>query len=177
MALYHTDIVDIDLNSGTVFRSFASKIVGEGDINANQYGIRLWKNGEPINADGCTCIGYFIRHGHGDTVIINGGLVNGQEALITLPQSCYAYDGAFTLAIKLIGDGVTGTMRIVDGTVANAMIGEPIDPGGLIPDLEALLVVVERAETAASTIAAFSVYAEQIEGDKYRIVVNDGSGS
>lgn len=177
MAINHTDIADVELNSGTVHRSFAQKNVGEGDGNANRYGIRLWRNGEPESVGGSSCIGYFIRHTNGDTVTINGGLFNGQEAYVTLPASCYAYEGAFTLVIKLVGGGVTGTMRIIDGTVIDSMIGSPIDPGGVIPDISDLMAVIERAEDAAEVIAGISVYAQQVEGDNYAIVVNTGGGS
>ena len=177
MGIIHTDIVDIELNSGTVHRSFAQKIIGEGDGKANRYGVRLWRNGEPESVGGSSCIGYFIRHANGDTVTINGGLFNGQEAFIDLPEACYAYEGGFSLVIKLVGGGVTGTMRIVDGTVVDSLIGSPIDPGSVIPDLEDLLEVIERAEDAADTIAGISVYAEQVEDDNYAIVVNTGGGS
>lgn len=177
MALTHTDIADIELNSGTVNRSFTQKTIGEGDIKANRYGIRLWRNGEPESVGGSTCMGYFIRHANGDTVTINGGLFNGQEAFVELPASCYAHEGGFSLVIKLVGGGVTGTMRIVDGTVVDSMIGSPIDPGDVIPDISDLLAVIERAEDAADTIAGISVYAQQVEGDNYAIVVNTGGGS
>lgn len=177
MGFIHTDMADIELNSGTVHRSFAQKIVGEGDENANRYGIRLWRNGEPESVGGSTCMGYFIRHANGDTVTINGGLFSGQEAFVELPESCYAFEGGFTLVIKLVGSGVTGTMRIIDGTVVDSMIGSPIDPGGVIPDLEDLLEVIERAEDAAEIIAGISVYADQVEGDNYAIVVDTGGGS
>ena len=179
MAFIHTDIADIELNSGTVHRSFAQKIIGEGDIKANRYGIRLWRNGEPESIGGSTCMGYFISHANGATVTINGGLFNGQEAYVDLPDDCYFYPGGFSLVIKLVGSGsgVTGTMRIIDGTVVDSMIGSPIDPGGVIPDLSDLLAVIERAEDAAEVIAGFSVYAEQIDGDEYRIVINSGGES
>lgn len=172
MAIYHSDIVDIDLDSGTVHRSFAHRTLGEGDVNANRYGVRLWRSGQPVTAGGAQCMGYFIRHGRGDTVIISGGLFSGQEAYVELPDSCYAYDGAFSLVIKLIGGGVTGTMRIVDGTVADSMIGSPVDPGGAIPDLDELLAVIGRAEAAANTIAGISIRAELVSGDNYRVIVN-----
>lgn len=175
MALYHTDIVDIDLQCGTVHRSFINNSIGEGDVLANRFGVRLHRNGEMINAGGATCMGYFIRHGSGDTVVINGGAFSGSEVWVQLPASCYAIEGAFTLVIKLVGGGVTGTMRIVDGTVVDSMIGSPVDPGSAIPDISDLLAVIGRAEAAAATVGAFAVYAEQIDGDEYRIVVSDGT--
>lgn len=177
MALYHTDIVDIDLDSGTVHRSFAHRTLSEGDVNANRYGVRLWRSGQPVTAEGSQCMGYFIRHGRGDTVTISGGLFSGQEAFVTLPDACYAYDGAFSLVIKLVGGGVTGTMRIVDGTVIDSVIGSPVDPGGVIPDLDELLAVIGRAEAAADAIAEFDVHAELVSGENYAIVVNDGGGT
>ena len=177
MGIIHTDIADIELNSGTIHRTFVQKIIGEGDANANRFGIRLWRNGEPENAGGSTCMGYFIRHANNDTVTINGGLFSGQEAFVELPEACYAYDGGFTLVIKLVGGGVTGTMRIVDGTVVDSMIGSPIDPGSVIPDVSDLLEVIERAEDAADSIANFSVYAELVDGENYAIVVNTGGDS
>jgi len=171
MAINHVDIVDVDLDTGTVHRSFAHRTLGEGDVNANQFGVRLWRSGQPATAEGSQCMGYFIRHGRGDTVIISGGLFSGQEAYITLPDSCYAYDGAFSLVIKLIGGGVTGTMRIVDGTVVDSVIGSPVDPGGAIPDLDELLAVIDRAETAANTIAGISIRAELVADENYRLIV------
>ena len=177
MAIYHTDIADIDLDSGTVHRSFAQKNIGEGDENANRYGVRLWRNGEPESIGGSTCMGYFIRHANGDTVTINGGTFSGQEAFVELPAACYAHEGGFSLVIKLVGGGVTGTMRIIDGTVVDSMIGSTIDPGGVIPDLADLLAVIERAEDAAEIIAGISIYAQQVADDNYAIVVTTGGGS
>ena len=174
MGIYHNDIVDVDLETGTVHRSFAQEVIGEGDKKANRYGIRLWRGKEPATAEGSTCMGYFIRYGHGDTVTINGGLFNGQEAYVELPESCYSYDGSFALVIKLVGGGVTGTMRVVDGTVIDTVIGPPVDPGSVIPDLADLMAVIGRAEDAADAIAEFSIYAEQVSGDNYAIVVNTG---
>ena len=172
MAIYHKDIADIDLNSGTIHRSFANHSIGEGDVAGNQFGIRLFRNGVPVNIDGATCMGYFIRQNNEDTVIINGGTFSGNEAYVTLPESCYVYEGSFTLVIKLIGSGVAGTMRIVDGTIINSMIGTPIDPGSEIPDLASLMAVISRAETAAGVIAGFSVSAQLISGENYAIVVS-----
>ena len=171
MPLYHSDIVDIELNSGTVHRSFAQKMIGEGDNHANRYGIRLRRDGQPMNAEGSTCMGYFIRNGTGDTVVINGGAFSGAEAWVELPEACYAVDGAFTLVIKLVGGGVTGTMRIVDGTVVAGQLGAYVDPGSTVPDLTELMDVISRAETAAAIISSLSVTNEQITGTRYKIKV------
>lgn len=174
MDIYHSDIVDIDLNNGTIHRSFVQRIVGNGDVFANRFGVRIYRNGQPVNIAGATCIGYFIRWATGDTITINGGLVGGEEAYVTLPDACYAYDGAFTLAIKLVHENVTGTMRVIDGTVIKSMEGVPVDPGNQIPDLSEILAVIDRAETAAERISQLNIHTELIDGENYSIVVNDG---
>lgn len=172
MAIYREDIIDIELESGTVARSFMNKAIGEGDIKGNRFGFRCLRNGELVLLTGSSAIGHFIR-ADGNTIQLNG-TVNRDTAFVTLPAACYAVEGQFTLAIKLSGGGVTGTIRMVDGTVVNTTNGAVIDPGSVIPDLTDYLAVVEDAEEAAEAVFGFSVTAELISGNDYRIVVTTG---
>ena len=169
MAIYREDIVDVDLQSGTVFRSFMNMAVGEGDAEGNRFGFRCMRNGEPVSLTGSAVLGHFTR-ADGNTIQLNGS-ISENTAYVSLPSACYAVEGQFTLAIKLSGGGVVGTIRIVDGTVINTTNGAVIDPGTVIPDLSDYLAVVEDAEEAAERIFAFSVSAEQISGNEYRIIV------
>lgn len=147
MAVYREDIVDIDLQSGSIHRSYMSHAIGEADKNANRFGIRAFRDGVPENLGAAVCSGYFIR-ANGETVVISGGVVQGNVAYITLPQACYAIEGYFSLAIKLanVSDGITGTMRIVDGVVSNTTTDTVIDPGSVIPSIDDLLALIEEAE-------------------------------
>lgn len=172
MAIYREDIVDIELESGTVHRSFINKSIGEGDENANRFGFRCLRNGVPVSLIGTAVIGHFTRADR-NTVELDG-TVEGNTAYVSLEKACYAVEGQFTLSIKLSGSGVTGTIRMVDGTVVNTTNGAVIDPGSVIPDLSDYLAVVEDAEEAAETVFGISVTAEQISGDDYKIVVTTG---
>ena len=172
MAIYREDIVDIELESGTVFRSFMNKSIGEGDENANRFGFRCLRNGQPVSLAGTVVLGHFTR-ADGNTVELTG-TASGSVAYVTLPATCYAVEGQFTLSIKLSGGGVTGTIRMVDGTVVNTTDGAVIDPGSVIPDLTDYLAVVEDAEEAAARMLTISVTTELISGTDYRIVVNTG---
>ena len=161
MALYHEDIVNIELTGGTVNRTFMSHTIGSGDEDANRFGVRLFRNGEAENVGG-GCTGYFIR-ADGETVVITGA-VSGNLAYVTLPETCYAVEGNFTLAIKCTGGSVTGTMRIVDGTVARTTSSTIVDPGTLVDDIEDLIDAIEDAVatipedySALSTTAANTV--------------------
>ena len=191
MAIYHEDIVDIDLNSGTIHRSFSTHSIGEADKNANRYGIRAFRDGAPETLGTAVCTGYFIR-ADGGTVLVDTGVVEDNVAYVTLPQSCYAVEGNFCLIIKLAGNSVTGTMRIIDGVVANTTTDTVIDPGSVIPDINDLLELIEEAEaaiagsvrfdvtqelteaqrnTARNNIGMVSIEFQQLEGDEYLMSV------
>lgn len=170
MAIYREDILDLNLESGTVHRSFACKCICEGDDSGNRYGMRLMRDGEIVDVSECTVTGYFIRADQ--TSVIIEGAVSDNVAYVELPQSCYVVPGNFSLAIKLTGGNATETMRIIDGTVIDTIIGPVVDPGGIVPDLSELMEVIERAETAAADIAKFSVTEQLISGDNYRLIVD-----
>lgn len=169
MAIYQEDIIPIELERGTVHRSFLNHAIGEGDIDGNRFGFRCLRNGQREIINGSACIGYFIRH-DGTTIVINGN-VSGDAAWVTLPNSCYAVEGSFSLAIKLSNSASSETIRIVDGTVVNTTLQPIVDPGDQVPDLTSLLAVISRAETAAAKIDGIRITHEMIEGTRYRIIV------
>lgn len=168
MAIYNEDIIDVELTGGNIYRSFMNKTIGEGDINANRFGVRVLRKGIPVDLTGCTCTGYFIR-ADGGTIPING-TVSGNTAYVTLIDTCYAVDGQFALAIKLTGESVTGTVRIVDGVVANTMTGTPIDPGTIIPSIETLIAAIEAA--VASIPPDYSALQNAVYGETRNLWIN-----
>ena len=154
MAIYREDFVDIDLAEKSIHRSFLTRTIGEGDQLANRFGVRVLRNGEAV-AIGGTCAGYFIRPS-GDTVVITG-TVSGNTAYVELPKACYTYEGQFALAIKVTSGSATGTMRIIDGVVANTTTDTLVDPGTIIPTIDALLASIEAAvETIPLDYSALS---------------------
>lgn len=177
MAIYKNDIIDIDLETGTVFRSFMNRSIGEGDIKGDRFGVRVLRNKTEVDLTGVSVSGFFIR-ADGTTVEITGSTYTfrtGNECGVILPASCYVVEGAFTLAIKLTVSGVTMTARIVDGTVVDTTMGNIIDPGSTIPSLADYEVLVERAEEAASKLESFNITETLITGTRYRIGVQDAT--
>ena len=137
----HVDIVDIDLDKGNIHRSFLKHSIGSGDSSANRFGIRVFRAGVAVALVGATCQGFF-HNAHGENIALtNHGTVSGNVAYVTLPQACYNYEGCFSLAIKLVGGGVTGTMRIVDGMVDNAHTGGAVAPTGAVPTYQEVLAL------------------------------------
>ena len=143
MAIYKRDIVNINLETGNIHRSFMSHSIGSADIAADQFGIRVYRDGTPVDLTGCSCYGYFRDSQGNNIALTSNGTIDGNLAYVTLPQACYNYEGQFCLSIKLIGGGVTGTMRIVDGVVDNTNTGSAVAPTGTVPTYSEILAVYD----------------------------------
>lgn len=143
MANYREDIVDIELKCGNIHRSFMKHSIGEGDENADRFGVRVFRDGQPENLTG-SCYGMFIR-ADGQTVTINSGTISGNVAYVTLPEACYAVEGVFSLAIKVTATNNRATLRIVDGVVSRTSTDVAVDPGTIIPSIDDLIEEIEEA--------------------------------
>lgn len=193
MDLKHIDLVKIELNSGTIHRSFLSHSIGLNDENANAFGVSVYRDGEPVNLGGAAIQGFFKNPQGENIAITTGNYISGNVAYVVLPQACYNYDGQFALSIKLIGDGVTGTMRIVDGMVDNTNTGGAVAPVADIPTYQEILAVYQQMleakagairydieqeltsaqrDQARDNIGMVSIEFTQIEGNEYLMTVS-----
>lgn len=151
-AHYHQDIVSIDLDCGNIHRSFLHRSIGTGDSNANRFGVRVFRGKDAVDLSGVSCQGYF-RNSNGENIALTSyGTVEGNKAFVTLPQACYNYEGQFTLAIKLVGGGITGTMRIIDGMVDNTHTGGAVAPTGSVPTYQEVLSAYDDAIAAVEDV-------------------------
>ena len=147
MAVYKRDMVDINLETGNIHRSFLKHSIGYKDTAADHFGIRVFRNGEPVSLTGVSVQGIFMPPQGDPIAITTGNIVSGNEAEVVLPQACYNYDGQFTLAIKLVDatNAVTGTMRIVDGMVDNTHASGTVAPTSAVPTYQEVLSAYEQA--------------------------------
>ena len=146
MAINRMDIIDVELNSGTVNRSFLMRSIGKGDNNANSFGVRLFRNGDPENI-GFGAVQGFFRNSHGENIALTShGTIEGNLAYVTLPQECYNYEGQFTLSIKIVSpeSANTVTMRIIDGIVDNTNTDGAVAPTDAIPTYQEILAVYDE---------------------------------
>ena len=56
MAIANENTINIEITSGSTYRSYQNKLAGGGDYNANRYGIRLLKNKAPVSLTGAACV-------------------------------------------------------------------------------------------------------------------------
>ena len=153
------DLVDIELNGGSIQRSWLNHSIGTGDASANAFGIRAFRGGQPVNMEGGSVQGYF-RNSQGQNIALTSyGTISGNEAYVTLPQACYNYEGQFTLAVKMISDNndITGTMRIVDGVVDNTNSGGAVAPTGSVPTYQEVLSVYDQMVAAKAGSVRFDI--------------------
>lgn len=165
------DFVIIDTMAVKPHRSFMEKTIGEGDATGDRIGVEILTNGEPANLTGCYCKGFFIRNGNADTIIING-TVRGNRAWVDLPGSAYAYEGTYSLVIKIThGSSEIMTVRIVDGTVINTSTEPVLDSAHALPTEAELEELIASVEDAAEVLGGMRHNMEQISGEDYRAVV------
>lgn len=168
MAIYKQNIVDIDLNKGTVHREFLNHSIGSGDSNADRFGMRVFRDRQPEDLTGVACQAVFRDPKGNPIALTSHGTIIGNTAFVTLPQACYNYDGQFCLSIKLIGGGVTGTMRIVDGMVDNTHTGGAVAPTGAVPTYQEVTSLYN--EMVLATQAAIDVKESTEIVENYEII-------
>ena len=159
MANYKENIISIDLSQSGVNVDPCNVTIGSGDDDADRFGVRVFRNGEPVNLSGSSCQGVF-RNSHEENIALTSyGTVSGNLAYITLPPACYNYEGSFILAIKLVGGGETVTVRVVYGLVQNTNTEGAVAPVGSVPTYQEVLAVYEQALSALTG----AVYANQTQ--------------
>lgn len=185
MAIYKRDIVDINLETGNIHRSFLKHSIGYLDQAADHFGIRVLRNGEPVDLTGVTVQGIFMPPQGSPIAITTGNIIEENVAEVVLPQACYNYDGQFCLSIKLVDatNAITGTMRIVDGMVDNTHASGTVAPTGAVPTYQEVLAVYDNMVAALVTVdelddevsdlkSAVTVHEESISNDFEQITGN-----
>lgn len=162
MAIYKRDLVDINLETGNIHRSWLQHSIGYKDQKADHFGIRVFRDGTPVDLTGVSVQGVFLPPQGDPIAITSGNIVSGNVAEVVLPQACYNYDGQFTLAIKLVdsNNNVTGTVRIVDGMVDNTHASGTVAPTSAVPTYQEILSTYDAmiAATAAANGAIAATY-------------------
>lgn len=156
MAIYKSDIVDVELENGNIDRSFLKHSIGSGDNDANRFGVRTFRGGVPADLTGVSIQGIFMNAAGVNIALTSYGTVDGNVAYVTLPQACYNVEGQFTLALKLVQSGVTVTGRIVDGMVDNTGTVGTVAPTASVPTYQEIIAQFDAmvAATAAAEAAA-----------------------
>lgn len=156
--IYREDIATIDLTE-PLLRESVGKTLATGDKLANRIGVRVRRRGQPVDLTGHAVIGYFIRPDL-QTVVMDGA-TDGDLAYVDIAQACLTERGPFSLAIKVSGDDVTQTLRVLDGSIILTQTDALIDPGEVVPTLDDIFAQIAAMEQAAEEANAAAAYANQ----------------
>ena len=149
------DIVTVDL-SKPLRRENCGTLLATGDEYANRFGAKIVRNGEAVDLTGYTVSGSFIRP-DGETVTLDG-TAEGSVACVDLDAFCYVSDGAFTLAVKIVGEGYAHTVRMVDGYIRRT------DTGSYVATDE-MIITLDNMKGLAATMAETNKEAEDLIAD------------
>ena len=134
-----TKAVKVQYLDGNVFSA---------DNQGNKVGVRVFQNGEAASLSGT--ISANIIRADGATVTQSGSF-SGNEASVILPQSAYAVPGVISIIIKNTVSSVITTLCAVVATVYESTTSTIVDPGTIIPSVQAL---IDQIDTAVASIPA-----------------------
>lgn len=154
MAEVWTITQKVDLARSPVsYNSQPDTLMLPGDNRGHTWRVEVLKNGLPVDIEGATITGYFLRS-DGNTVMVVGS-ASGNVATVTLAQECYAYSGGIRAVMRCVKDGAI--MALADRAfVVRAAIddGGIIDPGEVIPSIDDLLAQIDAMEAATADAEA-----------------------
>lgn len=112
------------------------------DNNGNLIGVNVYQDGQPATLSGS--VSASVIRADGATVAVTG-VLTGNRASVTLPQSCYAVPGVLSVVIKLTSGTTVTTLCAVVANVYQSSTDAVVDPGTIIPDINALIAEIEAA--------------------------------
>ena len=118
------------------------------DNAGNTINVFVMDNGEPATIGG-TVSANVIRS-DGQTVAVSGA-IEGNKAYVILPQACYAVPGVVHIIIKLTQSTTVTTIAAVVANVYMSTTDAVIDPGTVIPSIQALMALIEEAVDSIPT--------------------------
>ena len=137
----------------------------QGDANAQTIRIEMTDKGQPASLEGYEADGYLIREdGH---KVKCKGTIAGNVVTVPLNEHCYAVPGAYAAYVRIkTPDAQTRRtiLRIV-GYVIDEGNGPLVDTENVVPNLDQLLVMLERMDEARQEVvkwAAATVEAETL---------------
>jgi len=121
-------------------------VLTTSNSNAHRIQAEVYKDGDAVNLRG-TVTGT-VQRADGTTVVV-GGARDGNLAYILLPAAAYAIPGRVIITLKSTDGAYTTTLLYVGATVSQSSTGEWIDPGHVVPDVEAVVAQTAAAQQAA----------------------------
>lgn len=112
------------------------------DNNGNKIGVNVFSGGEPVTLSGS--ISANVIRSDGATVVVSGES-SENSAWVVLPQAAYAVPGVISVVIKNTVSSDVTTLGAVVANVYQSTTDTTVDPGQIIPSVQALITSIETA--------------------------------
>lgn len=162
----HIHQLKADIRTG-VNKRYGGVLLGQGDDSADVFEVELIDSTLPAGydttgSDATGCNGYFIRpDGRTETI---AGTVTGGVGTVALTPACYAYPGAFSLAVKFTSSAAEATAVIIEGRILTTYTDEVADSSN-VWHLDAIQAAIDgKMDEPAS------------EGSSGQALITDGAG-
>ncbi len=137
----------VDLDQPVVMTPLREPLIG-GDQAPCRILLTFFRSGEgPLDMRQIGIQAYMIR-ADGSTVVISDGETNLNGATLSLPESCCAVPGRFTLTVKLTSEAQRRTVLRLEGSVARSRTDALIDPGSHVPTIDNVLAKLDSVDVA-----------------------------
>ena len=113
------------------------------DNQANQINVSVFDNGAAATISG-TVTADIVR-ADGATVAATGGSISGNIVSITIPAAAYILPGVLSVAVKVTSGSTITTVAAFVANVYKSNTDTVVDPGTIIPSIEALIAEIEAA--------------------------------
>lgn len=152
--------VDIHLEKGRAAQTDFG-ILYEGDNNSLKLGVRLFENGQSHTVSGSVSGWAVLASGQTVSPFSETGS-SGNEAWVIVPQSAL-YPGRLQVFLRVTDSGSFAVSLDAVGTVRRTSVGEVINPGTVIPNVDQLTALATAAQTlidnwAVATTSETSTY-------------------
>lgn len=146
-----------------VIRHKLYDLFGVGSRRGHRFEITLTRGGEPLLLSAATVTATLINHTAGITMTPYSGTIEGNTAIIEMPDYFYQYAGLFTLFVEVGYGTIMTVVYACEADMTALSTDTVVDPSGTIPSLQELLAQIEtmrnettnaRNATAAANEAA-----------------------
>lgn len=141
------------------------------DNNGNLIGIECYNGDQPASLAGS--VSASVIRADGSTVAVSGTLSENKVS-VALPQAACAIPGVISIVIKVTNGSEVSTVGAVVATVYQSSTDSIVDPGTIIPSIDALISEIETAVVSipadysslwASLAPAFSTSTDYVTGN------------
>lgn len=141
MAVFETWL-DQDLKKPVRIQYLSGNLFSQDNMG-NLIGVNVTDDGAPATLGGSVSAN--VIRADGATVAVDSGVLSGNRASVTLPQAAYAVPGVITVVIKITSGTDVTTLAAVVTTVYRSSTDTVVDPGTIIPSIQALISQIETA--------------------------------